>query len=862
MDKTLQSFTPMMQQYLDIKKDYMDFIVFFRLGDFYEMFFGDAAIASKELEIVLTGRDAGQEERVPMCGVPFHAADAYIERLVEKGFKVCVVEQLEDPALAKGLVRRDVIKLVTPGTIVGAGAIDEKSNNYIVSVTETRSCFVLAYADLSTGQNCLVATPRDPDILSNEILNLQARELVVGTGFNQRLLRRQFSEHPLTITVSDEDRLPALYRGLAADVYDKDELDTFGRLVNYMVRSQKAELLHLQKLQRFEATSYLRIDANSKRNLELIETYRFQNRRGSLVWLLDKCETAIGSRYLKQTILRPLVDRVRIEKRYSLIEAFNDDFVSRDEIRESLRAVYDLERIAGRISFGTANAKDLVNLARSLSAMPAIRTAMERLGNAYGAEIVSGLDVLAGLAETISAAIVDDPPVSVKEGGLIRPGHSADLDRLRGDAVGGRDWIARFEEEERARTGIRKLRVGYNRVFGYYIEITKGQLDLVRDEFGYERKQTLANSERYVTPALREKETLIVGSEEDAVRMEYDLFVAIRDAVKAETEQLQRLARAVAEIDMVLAFARVSAENRYVRPEIVETRSIRIVGGRHPVVEKTLEDERYVKNDVVMGEKTSILLITGPNMSGKSTYMRQLAVSVVMMQMGCFIPCDSARLPLFDQIFTRIGAADDLTAGKSTFMVEMLEVNYALQNATEKSLILFDEIGRGTATYDGMALAQAIIEYAHHKIRAKILFSTHYHELTYLEDELKALHNVHVLAREEKGRIVFLHKVEDGPTDRSYGIHVARLAKLPAGLVGRADGILAELERNHGYNVIKPQDATLFNFEAAAAAEAAIPDDYAPVIEQLKELDVNALTPIKAMNILADVVAELNRKKD
>ncbi len=861
MDKNTNGFTPMMQQYLDIKKDYMDFIVFFRLGDFYEMFFGDAAIASKELEIVLTGRDAGQAERVPMCGVPFHAADLYIERLVAKGFKVCVVEQLEDPALAKGLVKRDVIKLVTPGTIVGAGTVDAKSNNYIVSVTETKTGFILAYADLSTGQNCLVSTPRDAELMHNEILNLQAREIVVGSRFSQRLLRRQFADHPVTVTVSDDVALPALYRPLAAEVYDKDSLETFGRLVNYMVRTQKAELLHLQKIQRFDAAGYLRIDANSMKNLELLETYRFQNRKGSLFWLLDQCETAIGSRYLKQTILRPLLDRTKIEKRFSLVDAFIEGFVAREEIREGLKSVYDLERIVGRLSFGTANAKDLVNLARSLRAMPAIKDGMERLDDAYAAELVAPMGDLSSLADRIERTITSDPPLSVKEGGIIRPGFSELLDRLRGDAVGGRDWLAEFERAERERTGIKKLRVGYNRVFGYYIEITKGQLDLVKDEFGYERKQTLANSERYVTPALREKETLIVGSEEDAVKMEYDLFVELRDAVRERTAELQAIARIIAEIDMVLAFSIVSADHRYVRPTIVETRSIEIVGGRHPVVEQMLEGERYVKNDVVMPEKNTILLITGPNMSGKSTYMRQLAVSVIMMQMGCFIPCDAARLPLFDQIFTRIGAADDLTGGKSTFMVEMLEVNYALQNATAQSLILFDEIGRGTATYDGMALAQAIIEYAHHKIKGKILFSTHYHELTYLEDDLKALHNVHVLAREEKGGIVFLHKVEDGPTDRSYGIHVARLAKLPAALVARADAILAELEKNHGYNVIKPQEKTLFNFEEAEAAETAAPFEYTPIVEQLKQLDVNELTPIKAMNLLADVVAELNRKR-
>jgi DNA mismatch repair protein MutS len=824
------------------------------------MFFEDAITGSRELEIVLTGKDAGQKERVPMCGIPFHAVNVYLEKLVEKGYKVAICEQVEDPALAKGLVRREIIKLITPGTIVEEGAIDEKNNNYIVSLAEAKEKYLLAYSDLTTGQNCIVSTPKDGELLMNEILNLNSREIVLGPKFNQKAIRKYLQNQSITLTVSEKTELSSFYKNLVSDVYDKESLEAFGRLVNYLIATQKQELAHMQKVQVFESTSYLRLDNNSKRNLELIETYRFGSRKGSLFWLLDQCKTAMGSRYLKQNIMRPSVDRRKIENRFSLIESFNENFILREEIKEALREVYDLERIVGRISFGNANAKDLVNLARSLRAMPAIREKLLGLENPYAESLVSGLDPLESLETLISAAIVEDPPMTVKEGGIIRPGYHADLDRIKHAATHGKSWLAEFEAQERERTGIKKLRIGYNHVFGYYIEVTKGQLDLVKDEFGYERKQTLANAERYVTAELKEKEALILGSEEDAIRMEYELFVAIREAAKEKTGAMQDLARAISEIDMVLAFAKVSSENRYVRPQIIDERSIEILNGRHPVVEKVLENEKYVENDIMMPEKTSILLITGPNMSGKSTYMRQLALTIILMQMGCFVPCDSARLPIFDQIFTRIGASDDLTGGKSTFMVEMLEVNYAVQNATNDSLILFDEIGRGTATYDGMALAQSIIEYCHAKIKCKILFSTHYHELTYLEDDLKSLHNVHVLAKEEKGNIVFLHKVSDGPTDRSYGIHVAKLASLPATLITRAKNILVELEKNHGYNVIKPQETNLFNFEEVLVKDEDVQPEFASIVEQLKALDINELTPIRAMNILADVIEEIRKK--
>lgn len=862
MNKPAQTtYTPMMEQYLEIKKDYRDFIVFFRLGDFYEMFFTDAIVASKELEIVLTGRDAGQPERVPMCGVPYHAVNVYIERLVEKGYKVAIVEQTEDPALAKGIVKREVIKLITPGTIIEEGFIDEKTNNYIGALSETKNTFLLAYSDLTTGQNSIISIPKDYSLLISEIYNLNAKELVVSSKFNQKNLLSGMENYPLTISISDEIQLPSYYQNLVSEIYDKDLTEVFGRLINYLVNTQKRQLMHLQKVQVFESNQYLHIDNNSQRNLELTQTLRFGNRKGSLFWLLDQCVTAMGSRYLKQTILRPLVDQTRIENRFNLIENFNENFIVFDEVRELLKSVYDLERIVGRISFGNANAKDLINLAKSLKVMPLIKASLSQLNNAYVDEMISHFHQSTDLVDLIERAIVSDPPLSIKEGGIIRAGYNSELDQIKYQSTDGKDWLTEFETKERERTGIKKLKVGYNRVFGYYIEISKGQIELVDESFGYVRKQTLSNSERYITPELKEKETLILGSEEDAVKREYELFIEIRDIAKSYTDTLQIIARSISEIDMVLSFAKVTAENRYVRPEIITKRSVEIYHGRHPVVEKMLVDDVYVENDLFLDEKTHILLITGPNMSGKSTYMRQLALHIIMMQIGCFIPADSARLPIFDQIFTRIGASDDLSTGKSTFMVEMLEVNYALQNASDDSLILFDEIGRGTATYDGMALAQAIIEYAHSKIKCKLLFSTHYHELTYLEDDLKSLHNVHVMAEEDRGNIVFLHKVADGPTDRSYGIHVAKLAKMPKSLIERAKTILSELEKNHGYNVIKPQDLNLFNYDAVNEETIELENEYDSIIEQLKSIDVNELTPIKAMNILADAIEEIKKIK-
>jgi len=851
-------YTPMMQQYLEIKKDYSDYIVFFRLGDFYEMFFQDALTASKELEIVLTGRDAGAEERVPMCGVPYHAVNLYLEKLIEKGYKVAIVEQVEDPKLAKGIVKREVIKLVTPGTIIEDGSINQKDNNYIVAVTETKDGFILAFSDLTTGENDLEKVPDDVNILFNEILNLNVKEVVIPSKMRNRLIKNYLSTYEMTISISDETDLPSYYRSLVNEIYDKDLITAFARLVNYLEKTQKQALVHLQKVQVFTTNSYLRIDNNSKKNLELIETFRRQSKQSTLFWLLDKCETAMGSRYLKQNILRPLIDRAHIEKRFSLVESFNDNFIIKSDIQEQLKKVYDLERIVGRISFGNCNAKDLVNLKKSLQTVPLIKKALSDLNNDFAVELRDAMPDLDQLTNLIDSALIDNPPLSIKEGGFIKEGYNKELDDIRFNAQSSEEWLTNFVESERERTGIKKLRVGYNRVFGYYIEITNSQLDLVKEEFGYIRKQTLTGSERFITNELKEKEALILGANDAMINLEYELFQDIREQAKDYTSSLQQLARQLSETDMLVAFSVVAMNNRYIRPQICDTRTIDIEGGRHPVVEK-INEEVFVENALHMSENDQILLITGPNMSGKSTYMRQLALIIIMAQMGSFVPAKSAIIPIFDQIFTRIGASDDLSSGMSTFMVEMLEVNYALKNATEKSLILFDEIGRGTATYDGMALAQAIIEYSHHKINCKILFSTHYHELTYLEDDLKALHNVHVRAKEENGSIVFMHKVVDGPTDRSYGIHVAKLAKLPNIVTKRANQILEELEKNHGYNIIKPQTIDLFNYQESLAKEDDEINRYHTIISQLESLDLDDMTPIKAMNILYDTIAEIKK---
>lgn len=846
-DVDKSEFTPMMQQYIECKKNYPDAIVFFRIGDFYEMFFEDAYIASRELEIALTGKDAGYKERVPMCGIPFHAYSGYAEKLISKGYKVAIVEQVEDPSQAKGLVKRDVVKIITPGTITEAG-LNEKENNFLAAIYETDARYTLAYADVSTGQMYLT-TIEDEEALANEILSLHAKEVICLSSLKLKILNTLHDNYQIVISRCDDTSLIDDYKYLIEDLNlekFKDDIPCISILINYISKTQRHNLYHLQPIKFYSSNQVLHLDPFSKRNLELTETLRQNQKSGSLLWLLDKCQTAMGSRKLHTWIDRPLIDRNEIIKRHNYVEALINNYVAKEEIKESLKTVYDLERIIGRISVGNANAKDLVQLRRSLANIPNFKKNVMALGTDDAISFANGIDTHEKLYDLLDKALVDDPPLQIKEGGMIKPLYNKDLDELKEISGSSKDWILKFEAQERERTGIKTMHVGYNRVFGYYIEVSKGALQNLTDSDHYERKQTLANAERFITPELKKYEQIVVGSTEKIQKLEYDLFIEIRDVCQGFTKSLQQLADKISTIDCLLAFAEVSVKYNYVRPEMSLKREVNIVEGRHPVVETFLKDE-YVKNDVIINSYNTIL-ITGPNMSGKSTYMRMLALIVIMAQIGCFVPAKSATLMIFDAIFTRIGASDDLISGQSTFMVEMLEANFAIKNATKDSLILFDELGRGTSTYDGMALAQAIIEYVHEKIGCVMLFSTHYHELVLLDKTLKHLKNVHVDAKESKGGVVFLHKVLDGGADKSYGINVASLAGLPRSLIERSKKILETLEENNSTSGV---NLDLFNFDAYEEEPQNQEEEKAYNLKHALEiLDIDSLTPREALDWL------------
>lgn len=846
-DVDKSEFTPMMQQYIECKENYPDAIVFFRIGDFYEMFFEDAYIASRELEIALTGKDAGYKERVPMCGIPFHAYSGYAEKLISKGYKVAIVEQVEDPSQAKGLVKRDVVKIITPGTITEAG-LNEKENNFLAAIYETDARYTLAYADVSTGQMYLT-TIEDEEALANEILSLHAKEVICLSSLKLKILNTLHDNYQIVISRCDDtsliDDYKYLIEGLNLEKF-KDDIPCISILINYISKTQRHNLYHLQPIKFYSSNQVLHLDPFSKRNLELTETLRQNQKSGSLLWLLDKCQTAMGSRKLHTWIDRPLIDRNEIIKRHNYVEALINNYVAKEEIKESLKTVYDLERIIGRISVGNANAKDLVQLRRSLANIPNFKKNVMALGTDDAISFANGIDTHEKLYDLLDKALVDDPPLQIKEGGMIKPLYNKDLDELKEISGSSKDWILKFEAQERERTGIKTMHVGYNRVFGYYIEVSKGALQNLTDSDHYERKQTLANAERFITPELKKYEQIVVGSTEKIQKLEYDLFIEIRDVCQSFTKSLQQLADKISTIDCLLAFAEVSVKYNYVRPEMSLKREVNIVEGRHPVIETFLKDE-YVKNDVIINSYNTIL-ITGPNMSGKSTYMRMLALIVIMAQIGCFVPAKSATLMIFDAIFTRIGASDDLISGQSTFMVEMLEANFAIKNATKDSLILFDELGRGTSTYDGMALAQAIIEYVHEKIGCVMLFSTHYHELVLLDKTLKHLKNVHVDAKESKGGVVFLHKVLDGGADKSYGINVASLAGLPRSLIERSKKILETLEENNSTSGV---NLDLFNFDAYEEEPQNQEEEKAYNLKHALEiLDIDSLTPREALDWL------------
>ena len=837
-DVDIEKVTPMMKQYLEIKNANEDLIIFFRLGDFYEMFFDDAIKVSHELELTLTGKSAGLDERIPMCGIPYHAANTYIDKLIENGHKIGIVEQLEDPKGVKGLVKRGIVQIISSGTVMDTDTLQAGDYNFIASITDFKHGYAISYADVSTGEIYAFLLDHNPTKVVSEIINLGVKEVILDSKTDKDIYSILKNQFHLTLTITDE--LSNEYTYIYEDLIDQRYINSVKHLLAYIIHNQKRDLSHLQKLQIRETKDYLKMDVHTKRNLELVETLRLKQRNYSLIWLLDKTKTAMGARLLKNYLLNPLIDKNEIERRYDIIEILLKEFIYKSDLENYLTEVYDLERLSGKIAFGNANGKDLLQLKTSLKVLPHISDILNKIN--YNKK----LEDFTELYNLLEKSIYENPPVSTKEGYLIKEGYNNELDELKKLRKGGKDFVAKFETEEREKTGIKNLKVGYNRVFGYYIEISKGNTNLVKDEWGYQRKQTLANAERYISPILKEKEALILNAEEKIIEIEYNLFCEIRDEVKKYIPKLQKTAKIISEIDVLQSLATIAEENNYVRPTITEN-EIYIKDSRHPVVEKVIKSE-FVTNDIIMDKNTNILLITGPNMAGKSTYMRQMAIIAIMAQIGSFVPASVAKLPIFDAIYTRIGASDDLVSGESTFMVEMTEASNAITSATDKSLLLFDELGRGTATFDGMALAQAIIEYIHQSIKGKTFFSTHYHELTDLDKTLKHLKNIHVSAYEEDGKITFLHKIKEGSVDKSYGIHVAKLANLPESVIKRADEILKIYENKENKRDIKIQESLPLDELMIKKSE---------VEEELEKLNPLEITPIEALNILYELKQKL-----
>ncbi|MGL4624238.1 MAG: DNA mismatch repair protein MutS [Culicoidibacterales bacterium] len=870
-------YTPMMQQYLTIKANYQDAFVFFRLGDFYELFFDDALLASQELEIALTGREAGASEKVPMCGVPYHAANNYIEKLIEKGYKVAICEQVEEAGAGKKLVKRDVVQVITPGTVMNQESLQDEKNNYLVTVEQIGNQFAVAYADISTGKLYASLISATAMALASEILSLDTKELVVSSQLPLALYEALQQNYGLTVSICEQtEPLPT---ALIASLTQTTVLPALTRLWAYIMQTQKRSLDHFQAVQFVESSQYVQMDMYSKRNLELTQTLRNNSKQGSLLWLLDKTHTAMGARLLRAWLERPLVNQASIETRLDMVAAFKADIFIRTEMKDVLKNVYDLERLVGRIAYGSANARDLAQLRRSLQQIPAITAVVQQLPEQLAIELIQQLDECPQLCQLLERAIQENPGLSIKDGDIIADGYDEALDRYRDARRNGKTWLAELEQRERETTGIKNLKVGYNRIFGYYLEVTKANIGQMPEDGRYERKQTLANAERYITPELKEMEATILQAEEKIVQLEYQLFLELREELQAYMQRLQQLATTVATIDVYQAFATVSETFGYVRPNFDSASELIIVDGRHPVVEQVIGSHAYVENDCHMGAESQILLITGPNMAGKSTYMRQVAMIAILAQVGCFVPATTAILPLFDRIFTRIGASDDLFSGQSTFMVEMMEVNNALQQATPNSLILLDEIGRGTSTYDGMAIAQSILEYIHAEVGAKTLFSTHYHELTALEQDLPKLKNVHVSAIEEDNHIVFLHKIKHGSADKSYGIHVAKLAALPEAVIARANVILETFEQaGHLSAITLPKPTTpkrrtrskqqISFFDAPETLATPTPirevvevpvevivevEKPSPIIEKLQGINIYELNPIQAQQLLYEL---------
>ena len=838
------TYTPMMKHYLELKEQHEDAIIFYRLGDFYEMFFEDAKTASSELDLVLTGRNAGVEERVPMCGIPHHAAKGYIQRLIQKGYKVAIVEQLEDPALAKGLVKRDVIKIVTPGTIMDEVS-DEKTTVYIASLHDFQFGLAVILCEMTTGELRAQLIDKHVMAIQKVLLGNNVREIVIQEKFDKKIVKMIEEMQTITVSYHNDNALKEEYRHLLNGIEDDRVETAFGVLTNYLDETQKRNMAHLNAVEMVYENDFLQMDFSTKQNLELTSSLRSNSRSQTLWSFLDKCRSSMGSRLLKKWIEYPLVDTAMINRRLDAVEYLNDNFITKDELREHLGFVYDMERLSARVAYGSANPRDILRLIKTLEHTPQI---FELFHDCSAYEEFQSIDPCRELYDMIEGAIIDNPPLTLKDGGVFVEGYNEELDQVREIGKNGKNWILELENKERERTGVKSLKIGYNRVFGYYIEVTKTNLDSIKDEFGYVRKQTLTNAERFITQELKDKEDAIVHAQERSIRLEAELFNHLLNQIKVYLPKLHDLSHALATIDALYALAEISSENGYTRPQFHTGHSIHMKEARHPILDRMMKTTRYVSNDLEMGEDNDILMITGPNMGGKSTYMRQTVFLVIMAQIGCFVPAKKAEMPIFDQIFTRIGASDDIMSGQSTFMVEMIEANNALQNATANSLILFDEIGRGTSTYDGMALAQAMIEYIMRNIKAKTLFSTHYHELTEMAEKNAGIRNVHVDVHEEDDKVTFLYRVLDGKADKSYGISVARLAHLPSSVLERAKQILDNLELQP--NMVKEVKPPL-------VIEKENPQ-HMQIINQVKQVDVNKMTPMEAMQFLYELKEKMS----
>ena len=860
--------TPMMEQYFEIKKQYTDYILFYRLGDFYEMFFDDAILASRELELTLTGRDCGEAERAPMCGVPFHSSEGYVGTLVSRGYKVAICEQTEDPALAKGLVKREVIRVVTPGTVIEGNLLSETKNNYLCAIFMGENDCGVAFADVSTARVSATYFCGDEMLnkLRNElgtyapsevVFNLSASKLPEIADFIRSNLGAMLNDNRPTQFQYEESRrrVQSHFSDSIKDgeLENKALVSALGALLAYIEETQKKDISYIKDLTIYNYGQYLEMDINTRRNLELVQTMRTKEKKGSLLYVLDKTVSAAGARMLTQWVEHPLLRISDIIKRQNAVEELMNNFILREEIRELLSNVLDIERLVTRIVYGTANARDLRAVANTVKILPELKELLFACRSDELSGLCSELETLDDIYQKINVAICENPPASIREGGMISEGFNSDVDYLRSVMTDGKSWIARVAESERERTGIRTLKIGYNKVFGYYIEVSKSFVDSVPED--YIRKQTLANGERYITQELKDMEATILGASDKLQTLEYEIFCEVRQYVADNSARLQRVAALLARLDVYQSLATVAFKNKYIRPEVDKSDVISIKDGRHPVVEQFVKDSYFVPNDAELDTtKNRLMLITGPNMAGKSTYMRQVAIIVVMAQIGSFVPANEARIGVIDKLFTRVGASDDLASGQSTFMLEMNEVAYILRNATKQSLIIYDEVGRGTSTFDGMSIARAIIEYTNgKKIGAKTLFATHYHELTSMEDEFEGIVNYNIAAKKRGDNITFLRKIVRGSTDDSYGIEVAKLAGIPNEVIKRAREVLASVERTAkaiGESNAKPKevDDTLISI-----------DDFVneQIIEELKAVDINTLSPYEAMSFLFNLQKRL-----